>query len=156
MSATLENLPKTERYLERKKYNEKLPKLSNHNSWTKQIDSLITVALHMRESIVEYENNRTEGDFELDFNDYICQYGSNLIFRTREKGILQTTGFKRGNTFYPFMTLTANEEGFFSGTKKTCYMRCTGTLESIFNELKKGYVEDSEIVGLVETAENYN
>ena len=144
MSTTLENLPKTERYLERKKYNEKLPKLSNHNSWTKQIDGLITVALHMRESIVDYENNRVESDYGFDFNDYVVQCGTNFGFRNDEKGILQTTGFKRGNTFYPFVRPTGKRE--FSVMRKP-------VLERIFNELKEGYVEDSEIVELVETSE---
>ena len=144
MSTTLENLPKTEEYLERKKYNEKLPKLSNHNCWIKQIDSLITVALHMRESIVDYENNRVEGDYGFDFNDYVLQCGTDFGFRNDKKGILQTTGFKRGNTFYPFVRRTGSEE--YNVMRKP-------VLERIFNELKEGYVEDSEIVELVETAE---
>tara|TARA_R110002074_G_scaffold235806_2_gene407658 strand:+ start:52 stop:561 length:510 start_codon:yes stop_codon:yes gene_type:complete len=144
---TLESLPKTETYLGRKEYNEKFPNEKDHINMTKLIDSLIKVAVHMKDKL-KLESN-------LNFDWYVQTHGVNyfytpILWRRADrnnslhaKGILQSEGVWKGRKLYPFFQWTdSNQESY--------ELRQGKVLKAIFEILAEGKVDDSNIVSTVE------
>jgi len=141
---TLKSIPKTETYLGRKKFNRNYPDDESHINMTKLIDSLIKVAVHMKDKL-KLESN-------LNFNWYVQTHGVNYFASNKKvdrnnplyaKGILQSEGVWKGRKLYPFFEWTdSNQESY--------ELRQGKVLKAIFEILAEGKVDDSNIVSTVE------
>tara|TARA_R100001244_G_C5089566_1_gene116057 strand:+ start:49 stop:513 length:465 start_codon:yes stop_codon:yes gene_type:complete len=146
MKTTLKSIPKTETYLGRKKYNEKFPNEKGHINMTKLIDSLIKVAIHMKDKL-KLESN-------LNFDWYVQTHGVNYFYTPisyrkadrnnslHAKGILQSEGVWKGRKLYPFFTRDDNRRSY--------NLRQGKVLKAIFEILAEGKVDDSNLVSTVE------
>ena len=132
---SIETLPKTETYTGRKKFNKEHPDRKDHINMTKLIDSLIKVAIHMKEALKE--------EPYLDFKDYVAQKGINFFASSKReyrndpvyaKGILQSEGVWSGRKLYPFFEWS-------DSNKKSYGLRQGKVLESIFKVISEGKVE---------------
>ena len=141
---TLESLPKTETYLGRKEYNEKFPNEKDHINMTKLIDSLIKVAIHMREALKQ--------EPDLDFAGYVTIHGINYFASNKKadrnnplyaKGILQSEGGWKGRKLYPFFEWKDEYKDSYG-------LRQGKLLKTIFKVLAEGKVDNSNIVSTVE------
>jgi len=147
---TIETLPKTETYTGRKKFNKKHPDRKDHINMTKLIDSLIKVAIHMKEALKK--------EPYLDFDSYVkinginyFSYGSLNVGNKKEdrdnpiyaKGILQSEGVWKERKLYPFFEWTDSGQ--------TCFrLRQGKVLKAIFEILAEGKVDDSNLISTVE------
>ena len=147
MKTTLKSIPKTETYLGRKKFNKNYPDDESHINMTKLIDSLIKVAVHMKDKL-KLESN-------LNFDWYVKTHGINYFYTPilwrganrnnslHVKGILQSEGVWKGRKLYPFFQ--------WSDSNKESYeLRQGKVLKAIFEILAEGKVDDSNIVSTVE------
>ena len=141
---TLKSIPKTETYLGRKKYNEKYPNEKDHINLTKLIDSLIKVAIHMKDKL-KLESN-------LNFDWYVQTHGINYFASDKKvdrnnplyaKGILQSEGGWKGRKLYPFFVWEDENRHSYN-------LRQGKVLKAIFEILAEGKVDDSNIVSTVE------